>query len=177
MRETDRSAAGFSLVEVFVALALLITALSGVAQLLVQSAALARQARGAPVVLAATRAKVEQLRALTWTFDRAGGRLSDMRSDTALDPPASSGGTGLRNSPAGTLERDIAGWVDYLDEHARSLASAGSAGAAYVRRWAVTSLSTSPDVLALSACVSAAARRDNPRDPERVCLSTLRSRR
>jgi prepilin-type N-terminal cleavage/methylation domain-containing protein len=170
---------GFSLVEVVVSLALLVTLVAGSAQLLLQSTAMMREARRAPVALAAAQGKIEQLRALAWTFDAAGRRVSDEVTDTSTDPPASSGGTGLRESPAGALDTNTAGWVDYLDQHARSLGggSRPRAGTAYVRRWAVKHLPTSLDVLGLHVCVSNAARAAAQRDAADVCISTLRGRR
>lgn len=163
---------GFTLVEALVALALIVTAAASLAQLFLQSTSLMLTARRAPVVLAAAQSKIEQLRALSFTFDVLGAPVADISSDTAQLPPAPAGGTGLQPSPADSLERDADGFVDYLDAHGRPLGGGLPPDAAYVRRWAITELET--DVLEIRACVWTIVPAGAP--PE-TCLLTVRTRR
>jgi hypothetical protein len=65
----------------------------------------------------------------------------DTTSDTASLVEPSAGGTGLSQSPADSLERDVPGYVDYADRFGRVLGSPGGAGppegTEFVRRWAI----------------------------------------
>jgi prepilin-type N-terminal cleavage/methylation domain-containing protein len=170
---------GFTFVEVVVALAVLVTALAGVGSLLLQGGRLAAHDRRAPVAMAAAAAKLEQLRGLLWTFDDLGVARSDLSSDTSAAPPVPMGGSGLDASPGGTLEADVAGWVDYIDDRGKPL-GAGSAGrlsAAFARRWAVIPMDATPDVLELHVCVVPANGVDAPRAAALACLATARARR
>jgi prepilin-type N-terminal cleavage/methylation domain-containing protein len=98
---TTRTArpAGFTLLEVLIALLLLTGVFLAVAQLLAVAGRAAGQSRaiGLGAVLAAQ--KMEQLRALSWAYDIDG---------TPLD--------GLSLSPAGSVVADLAGLVDYFDQ-------------------------------------------------------------
>jgi type II secretory pathway pseudopilin PulG len=170
---------GFTFVEVVVALAVLITAIAGVGFLLLQGARLAAHDRRAPVAMAAAAAKLEQLRGLVWTFDDLGVARSDLSSDTSADPPVLTGGSGLDASPSGTLETDVAGWVDYIDTRGQPLGAggAGRLSAAFARRWAVIPMDATPDVLELHVCVVPASSVDAPRASALACLATARARR
>jgi hypothetical protein len=90
--------------------------------------------------------KLQQLRGLLWSADASGGLQSDSTSSLSADPPDASG-TGLAPSPAGSLEANVDGFVDYLDG---GLIVVGSgtvppAGTEFVRRWAITPLAADPD--------------------------------
>ena len=61
--------------------------------------------------------KMEQLRALAWTWDALGLPISELTTDTTVVPPSSSGGTGLSASPPGTLGTNTPGYCDFLDEN------------------------------------------------------------
>ncbi len=137
--------AGTSLVEALVVAALLCAALSGVAPLLLWSR---RAIWGAgtetmAVVLAAQ--KLEQLRTLDFHVLRDGTLAGDESTDLSGDEPAG-GGTGLRASPAGTLDSNVAGFVDYLDSRGgwRGGGVAPPAGSAFVRRWALVPFPPDP---------------------------------
>jgi hypothetical protein len=84
--------------------------------------------------------KMEQLRALSWGVapDQPGVAVSDTTTDLGQDPP-SAGGPGLSPSPAGTIERNTPGWVDYLDSAGQWAGTGASAPAraVYIRRWSV----------------------------------------
>ena len=121
MRASDD---GFSLVETIVATGILAVVLVGLAHLMAVSVEnnLAARRRTASVLLAEQ--KLEQLRGLTWAFDRAGSPVTDI---------------GLASSPAQSLEQNTAGFVDFLDANGRQLSTGTTvpADAAYVRRWAI----------------------------------------
>ncbi len=174
-----RSLTGSTLIEALVALGLLVTAVAGLGQLFVQSAALARQTRNAAVVLAAAEAKLEQLRALVWSYDSTGGVVSDLETDTSVVPPAPSGGTGLGAAPGDSLDDNFVGYVDYLDETGRSLGTGATAvaDASYARRWHIAPLQASPDVLGIQVCVVPRSRIDAAPNAADVCLCTARARR
>ena len=108
-------ARGFTLVEVLVALALLLLAALATAQTLILSAAAVRDTRVQTLTAAAAAQRAEQLLALEWTAPE------------------------LVPSPAGALDQNTDGYVDFLDGDGRVLA-AGTvppAEAAFVRRWAI----------------------------------------
>lgn len=144
MRSAQR---GFSLIETTVATGLLAGALIGLAQLLaigVENNATARR-RTIAVILAEQ--KLEQLRALKW---------GDTATDTTLAHEPATGGTGLSPSPAGTLQQNTNGYVDYLDAHGVQLGGGTTepVGTAYVRRWSIEPLPTNPDItLVIQVCV------------------------
>ena len=141
--ETRRTARGFTLVEVLIALALFVTAAAGVAQLCAVAARVARDSRehAESVILAA--AKMDQLRALEWAY--APGPPGDppaLRTDvtTNVSEPALSGdGPGLQLSPAGTLTANRPPYVDYIDRNGRWVGNGADPPrtAVFIRRWSV----------------------------------------
>jgi len=147
-RETD----GFSLVDALVALALLAITLASMGQLAVVSAGANLEARHTSALTAAAFDKMEQLRALAWGFDALGLPVSDFSSDASHVPSLAAGGQGLMPSPPGTLETDISGYCDYLsvDGSWKGSGPGVPVGSAYVRRWAVSPLTSNPDALVLS---------------------------
>jgi prepilin-type N-terminal cleavage/methylation domain-containing protein len=100
---TDMRAAGFSLVELLVAMAIVLAGVVSLARLFLVSADAARVAQMSSSALLLAQRKLEALRA---------------------DAPA------LDATPAGTLDADTAGYVDYPSE----------GGTAFVRRWAIEPL-------------------------------------
>ena len=114
--------AGFTLLEVMVALLLLTGAFLAVAQLLAVAGRASDQSRATALGTALGAQKMEQLRALSWAYDIDG---------TPID--------GLSLSPPGALTGDAAGFVDYFDD-AGALVGGGpppSARAVFSRRWSV----------------------------------------
>jgi prepilin-type N-terminal cleavage/methylation domain-containing protein len=179
---------GFTLVEVLVAVSVAVIAIAGIAQLPLIAAAATRSARMQSTATALAAQKLEQLRALTWTFDAADQPVSDTTTDLSANPPAA-WGSGLGPSPPGTLDRDVAGYVDYLDATGR-WAGAGSSApprATYARRWSVAPLpgdasAGTNDSLVLQVLVTKAARppagvSGRPRRPEDVVLTTVLTRK
>jgi prepilin-type N-terminal cleavage/methylation domain-containing protein len=137
------SSSGFSLIEVMVASAILGCAVLSVAQLVATSTSATRNARDVSEATFLAWQKADELRSLVYGFDDAGAPITD----AALQP-----------SPAGTLERDTAGYVD------------APSGTSYRRRWAVGA--SVPEVLVVRVRVLAAGR-----EQELASVATLRSRR
>jgi prepilin-type N-terminal cleavage/methylation domain-containing protein len=141
--------AGFTLIEVLVSVALLAVVALGAAQLVAISTNANFEARGQTSTALLATQKMEQLRGLTWGFDdpRTGVGLpvSDITTDVSTDPAGGSG-TGLNASPAGTLDVNTPGFVDYLDANGTWVGTgpAPVAGTHYVRRWAIEPLPTNP---------------------------------
>jgi prepilin-type N-terminal cleavage/methylation domain-containing protein len=143
--------AGFTLVEVLIAIAILITIAVGVAQLIAVATRAIRAARehSSAVILAA--AKMDQLRALAWTYEpSAPGLRAVPRSDRATDvshPNHAPTGAGLDVSPAGTLGANMPPYVDYVDDAGRWVGHGADppANAVFIRRWAVWPLPADPE--------------------------------
>jgi prepilin-type N-terminal cleavage/methylation domain-containing protein len=154
---------GFSLLEVLVAITIMVTGVASLAQLFVLSAKNNTGARATTMATLLAAQKMEQLRALTWSFDRFGTPLGDTTTDTATVPESAAGGTGLSPSRAGTLSANAVGYVDYLDANGNSLGGQWTTApgqAAFVRRWSIDSLPDDPnDTLVLQVLVAALTHR------------------
>jgi hypothetical protein len=127
----------------------LLTAVSlGVAQLFAASARANHIARGLTSTTAMAEQKIEQIRALTWGFDSDGNGLpvSDTSTNLAVFPPTATGG-GLNPSPSDALEKNTAGFVDFLDASGTWVGTGSTppATAVYIRRWSITPLPTNPN--------------------------------
>ena len=156
------SSSGFSLIEVMVASAILGCAVLSIAQLAAASTQSTASARDVSEATLLAWQKIDQLRALSWTFDDAGAPLGD----AALMP-----------SPAGALTLDTGGWVDYLDAWGQSLGGVAAggrppAGTRYRRRWAIAASGGNADLLILRVRVLATGREN-----ELAGAASLRARR
>ncbi len=165
---------GFTLVELLVAMLVLAICASSVASLVGTAArALVRPRLETTAVLAA-QDRLEQLRSLAWGFGSADlpGAGVDVTTSLSADEPGP-GGTGLTGSPAGTLDVDTAGFVDYLDPSGTWIAQGNtpSPGTRFIRRWSIGRDAAFPDAIVVS--VRVIDRRGEVRD---VLLSTLRTR-
>jgi hypothetical protein len=173
------SARGASLIDALIALTIVITVTAGVAQLLIWSRRSSWSAgtRSMATILAAQ--KIEQLRSLPWYVDADRVARSDDTTDLSIEPAAPSG-TGLQPSPAGTLETDTAGFVDYLaaDGAWRGNGPRAPRSAAYVRRWAIEPFAADPgDSLVLTVLVVPVLDASSPARARRgVRLTTIRTR-
>jgi prepilin-type N-terminal cleavage/methylation domain-containing protein len=136
---------GFSLLEVLFATTILTVAVMSLAQVIAVATHANASARTSTLATMLAAQKMEQLRALTWSFDAAGVPVSDLTS----------GIVGLSPSPPGALERDVDGYSDWLDASGRAMRNAGAA--AFVRRWSVAPLPTNPDTLLLQVLVAGLA--------------------
>jgi len=103
--------AGFSLIEVLIATAIVVGSMAALAPLFVLSGHANRVAGSSSIALLAAQQKLEQLRA-------------------APDGNA---------SPSGALAADTTGYVDYLDARGAPLSDSGG-GAMFTRRWSVEPL-------------------------------------
>lgn len=130
-----------------VALTILATSLIAMAQMfaLATQQNIAARMTTSSTILA--QEKLEQLRALTWGFDQLNLPVSDFTSNTTVDPPSPTGGTGLSPVLADSLSRNIDGYVDYIDSNGRQLGGGAAvpAAAVFVRRWSIEPLPTNPN--------------------------------
>jgi prepilin-type N-terminal cleavage/methylation domain-containing protein len=134
-----RRAAGFTLIEVVVAVAVLVTVLAGVAGVWAMTATSTRAAREQTLAMQLARDKLEQLAALTWTVRSLGGSdvlASDVTTNVSRHP-ATTDGSGTRPSPTDSLGTSRSTYADYLDARGRWLDAGPSppADARFVRRW------------------------------------------
>lgn len=177
---------GFTLLEVLVALVLVAITAAGVAGLFSVAIRDVRAARDQTTTVMMAVTRMEELRALTWSFDGStGAPLSDFTTDLSRSPPDSSG-TGLSSAP-GTLERNTAGYVDYLDAMGRWVGNGSSPppGTTYVRRWHIEPLPANPDSLVLRVLVTTVMRDSSPapagqaraRRPGETLIVSVRTRK
>lgn len=142
------SSRGFSLVEVMFSMAILMAIALGVVQLFATATKSNLNAKGQTSTVTLAVQKMEQLRGLTWGFDLTGLGLplSDTTTNLAQDPPTNDG-RGLNPSPAGTLDANTDGYVDYLDQFGAWVGTGAMppATAYYIRRWSIEPLPTNPN--------------------------------
>jgi prepilin-type N-terminal cleavage/methylation domain-containing protein len=181
---------GFSLVEVVVSMAILTTVSLGVAQLFAASTNANRVAHDRTSTTAMAEQKMEQIRSLDWGFDLQGQGLPVTDTTTNLaEYPHRDNGSGLNPSPNDTLLKNTAGFVDYLDANGAWVGTGDepTAGAAYIRRWAIIPLPTNPNnTLVLQVLVTSVAdeaRLDltnlprRPRQPGDALLISVKTRK
>jgi prepilin-type N-terminal cleavage/methylation domain-containing protein len=146
----NRDERGFSLIEVVVAVGLLAVLSIGVAQLFGMATKANHAAKGQTSTALLAVAKMEQVRGLAWGFDQGPNALglpvSDLVTDLSVEP-SEPGGLGLNPSPAGTLDKNVVGYVDFLDRNGRWVGNGEDPPrtAVYVRRWAVDPLPINPN--------------------------------
>ena len=169
---------GFTLIEVLVAMAVLSAATLGGVHLLAFATRGMHVARMQGVAAVAASSRLDQLRSLQFEFDQAGQRLTDVSTDLTVDPPAP-GGSGLTSSGPGSLDANVSGFVDYLDEAGRWVGNGTTAprAAVFVRRWAIESPGP-PDLLVLQVLVRPLAngRLAGRRQPGDARMATARAR-
>ena len=126
---------------------LLASALVALAQLFAIATATNAAARSSTITMMLAEQKIEQLRALQYTFDRAALPVQDTETDLAVYPPAATGGKGLSPSTENTLQANTDGYVDYLDSSGRTLGGGTVIpdNTAFIRRWSVEPLPTNPN--------------------------------
>ena len=174
MQSVRSDECGFTLVEVLVAMLVLASAAASTAVLFAITTASTRHARNQTWSAMLAMDKMEQLRALTWRYRADGSPVSDTTTDLSVDPP-SPGGPGLSTAAADVLERNAAGYVDYVNEAGRWVGTGSHAPpqAAYLRRWSVEPLSSAlPDTLLLQVLVTTVVP-----SADRVRLVTIRTRK
>lgn len=148
LEKFNSSSRGFSLVEVLVSMGLLTVVSLGVAQLFGLSTRANYTAKGQTTTTVLAEQKLEELRSLMWGFDTEGLGLpvSDTTTNLAVYPHTSNG-TGLNPTPAGSLEENTAGCVDFLDANGAWVGTGLTppGNAVYIRRWAIQPLPTNPN--------------------------------
>src|SRR5262245_38357221 len=102
MRAPNAAARGFTLVEALVASTTVLVAVAALAQLVAATALTARRARAVTLAAVFAQEKLETL--LPWAVDERG----------------------LTASPPDTLDRDVAGYVDFLDVTGSDAATAAA---------------------------------------------------
>jgi hypothetical protein len=129
-----------------VATMILAVGIIALAQLFVISTTANTSSRGVTYTMVLAEQKMEQLRGLTWGFDVLGLPLSDTTTDISV-VPFTSGGTGLSPSPAGSLQQNVTGFVDYLDQNGHWVGTGPTPapGTVYIRRWSIEPLPTNPN--------------------------------
>lgn len=162
MAPADPLSRGFSLIEVLIASLLVASAIVGLAHLAALGVRQGHAARHATSSLSLAQSKLEELRAVEWSYDAGGARLS---------------GSALGLSPPRALLDDQAGYADSTDAFGEAVTS--QALAVYRRRWAILQLQAEDeDTLLLQVCVfplgGAGARWNS--QPE-ACVSTIRTRK
>jgi prepilin-type N-terminal cleavage/methylation domain-containing protein len=142
-----RNAHGFSLLEVLVAMAILTSGVTALAQLATISTRANVSARTTTSAALLAQAKMEQLRSLAWGLDADGIPISDLTSDIAAVPNTPTGGVGLSPSPPDALVRNNSGYCDFVDSRGRLLGGGATppAAAAYARRWSIEPMPAFPD--------------------------------
>ena len=181
-RRTTR-AAGFALLEVLIASAIVITIAAGASLVAAMTIRASQRARMRTFATIAAIQRMEQLRSLAWTHITTPGPVlsmstSDVTTDVSRDP-ATDAGPGLLPSPAGTLDRNVGGYVDYLDATGRWVGNGPAlpGSGVYIRRWAIAPSASDPDnILALTVVVGMRGMSSaGLSDPVR--LATLESRK
>lgn len=177
-------AAGFTLVEVCIAMGVIAIAAVGIAPLLTVAARAIQTARLDTSAAVLASQKLEQLRALRWTVASDGSSVSDCATNLAAEP-AAGGGRGLCASAANTLETNTAGYVDYLNARGEWVGTGSSppSSARFIRRWSVQPLPDDPaNALTLEVRVTAVehdalARPPGRRLPGDALVATVMTRR
>jgi len=193
-RSRFSSEAGFSLVEVLIAMGVMTVGVVSLAQLFALSTRANHSSKTTTFTVMLAQQKMEQLRGLIWGFDTIGLPISDVTTNSSVVPqsagcPTSTTagvGTGLSPSPAGTLSDNVSGWVDYLDINGCLLSGGATAPnrTIYIRRWSVEPLPTNPNnTLILQVLVTRRTDRgeaDNgnvTRLPEEARLMSIKTRK
>jgi prepilin-type N-terminal cleavage/methylation domain-containing protein len=148
---SDR-ASGFTLVELLVAMALVAIVAAGSALLTGMATRAILRSRVETIAVIAAQERLEQLRGLAWGYGSGHEVVAaeDTTTDLSGAAPAA-GGRGLAAAPAGALDADTSGYVDYLGPTGRWIAAGMSppAGTRFIRRWSVERPAGRPDLVVL----------------------------
>jgi prepilin-type N-terminal cleavage/methylation domain-containing protein len=133
---------GFTLLETLVAMAIVLTFVLSVGQLLLTVAAANHMSRRSTIAVTLASQKLEQLLSLEWCYNAQGAPATDMASSLATGLPPQSGGRGLLPSPPSALAENVSGYVDYADLRGGWLGAGPTVppNAAYIRRWSIVPL-------------------------------------
>lgn len=161
MAESRSNESGISLMEVVVSVFLLGVAAVGVAQLFSLAVLANQSAKGQTSTALLAVQKMEQLRGLAWGYVEGpngtlGAPIADLTTNLAVEPPTPDG-AGLSPSPAGSLDTNTPGYVDFLDERGQWIGTGEQPpnGTVFVRRWSVSPLAENPgETLVLQVVVT-----------------------
>ena len=140
---------GFSLIEAMVAITLLSVTLVSLAHLFVAATRATMTSRQVTRAVILAEQKMEQLHAVAWATESDGSPVSDFTSNLAAFTAtgacagaATGAAVGLTPSPAGALEGNIDGYVDYVDAQGCGLGGGAvpPPGSVYVRRWSIAAV-------------------------------------
>ena len=184
--KTVDAARGFTLIEVLVAMVLMILICLGIAPLFAMAVSSARVARVQTFATILAAARMEELRSLTFAYEVRPSMTPIERTDITTNlssEVATPDGSGLLESPAGTLDANVPPYVDYIDGQGAWVGTGPSPGsrAVFIRRWAVHRDPSNPErSLTLQVLVVAVsderARRPGARLPtgrEALLVTTL----
>lgn len=154
--------AGFTLIEVMIAMMLIALVALGVGELFGVSVRATHDAKMLTSATAMAEQKMEELRGLTWGYDTSGQMLpvTDTTTDLSTEPP-SDGGAGLNPSPTDSLDTNEDGYCDFLDANGTWVGNGTTAPgtAIYIRRWNIQPLPTNPNnTLVLQVLVTSVIR-------------------
>jgi prepilin-type N-terminal cleavage/methylation domain-containing protein len=173
---------GFSLIETVVATSILAVAVAALAQVFAIATRANVGAHATTYAAILAEQKMEQLRALAWSFDAAGTTVSDTTTDTTSVPERPTGGRGLTPSPAGALTTNVDGYCDFVDASGTVLGggTAPPANTVFIRRWSIDPLPGDPtNALVLQVLVTRNRSRGAnaaARLPEEARLVSVRTR-
>lgn len=145
--------AGFTLIEVLVAAAILAIVAGGVALAAAIPARALVRTRAETIAVLCGSERIEQLRSLGWGWGSRYAPRAEADTSTSLSravPDGSGAGIGLG---AATLESDTPGQVDYLDASGRWIGEDITAGARFVRRWSIVPLPGASQALRIAVRV------------------------
>jgi prepilin-type N-terminal cleavage/methylation domain-containing protein len=182
-RTNSRADAGFTLIEVLMALFLLATVALVLADLTCRAVTITGRARRQAVMTALAQERVAQLVGLSWGLGEATttAPVTDVGTDLSGASPAT-GGAGLSVSPLAALSVDTPGYSDFADGRGSWIGSGPTVppGAAFVRRWRIARVPSTMACLAIEVLVDvvdAAGRRTSVPTAAAVRLITVKTRK
>jgi prepilin-type N-terminal cleavage/methylation domain-containing protein len=155
--------AGFTVVEMLVATAILVCGIAGLSYVAAVAVRQTATARGETMALLLAQSKLEELRAAPWAFDPLGARVSAPE---------------LMASPASALDADATGYADQTDVAGTLLDTRTDRRVVFRRRWLVAVDLGDADTLWLKVCVeSVGSVRGRRRTLPEACVATARTRK
>ena len=158
---TRGSQAGFSLLELMVAMVILLVGVLAITSVLTVALASSVKQGSSSRTTELCQDKMEQLLALSFT---------DASSDTTQFPTAAAGGTGLAAGGGTSTSAPVAGYVDYLDATG-NLTTANRA--AFTRVWQI--VDTSATLKTITVVTTAVATPGSTGSPPSTTLVSMKS--
>ena len=175
--------AGFALLEVLITAGLVVAVAAGASHILAIAVRASHSTRVRTMTSMLAAEKIEQLRSLTWSHVTTSAPAisissSDFTTDLSNDP-ATDSGPGLLPSPPGTLEANVAGYVDYVDGAGRWVGAGGSppSSVVYIRRWAVRPLASDPENILVFHVIVTTRAPGGVVSPDAVHLASIEARK